>query len=80
MVYNKVYAQIGEERHITLDPINYQYDIKQILVIQGETVPDYYEADVCNVGDTATLTMVGTAADGVEISSCWTGGTCWYTS
>lgn len=67
MVYNKIYAQIGEERHITIDPINYQYDIKQILVIQGETVPDYYEADVCNVGDTATLTMVGTAADGVEI-------------
>ena len=67
MVYNKIYAQLGEERHITLDPVNYQYDIKQILVIQGETVPDYYEADVCNVGDTATLTMVGTAADGVEI-------------
>lgn len=67
MVYNKIYAQIGEERHIVLDPINYQYDVKQILVIQGETVPDYYEADVCNVGDTATLTMVGTAADGVEI-------------
>lgn len=67
MVYNKIYAQIGEERHITLDPINYQYDVKQILVIQGETVPEYYEADICNVGDTATLTMVGTAADGVEI-------------
>lgn len=67
MVYNKIYAQLGEERHITLDPINYQYDIKQILMIQGETVPDYYEADVCNVGDTATLTMIGTAADGVEI-------------
>ena len=67
MVYNKVYAQIGEERHITLDPVNYQYDVKQILVISGETVPDYYEADVCNVGDTATLTMIGTAADGVEI-------------
>ena len=67
MTYNKIYAQLGEERHITLDPINYQYDVKQILVIQGETVPDYYEADVCNVGDTATLTMVGTEADGVEI-------------
>ena len=67
MVYNKIYAQIGDERHIVLDPINYQYDVKQILVISGETVPDYYEADVCNVGDTATLTMVGTAADGVEI-------------
>ena len=67
MVYNKIYAQIGEERHITLDPVNYQYDVKQILVISGETVPDYYEADVCNAGDTATLTMVGTAADGVEI-------------
>ena len=67
MTYNKIYAVIGEERHITLDPINYQYDVKQILVIQGETVPDYYEADVCNTGDTATLTMVGTAADGVEI-------------
>ena len=67
MVYNKIYAQIGEERHIVLDPINYQYDVKQILVLTGETVPDYYEADVCNVGDTATLTMVGTAADGVEI-------------
>ena len=67
MIYNKVYAQIGEERHIVLDPINYQYDVKQILVISGETVPEYYEADICNVGDTATLTMIGTAADGVEI-------------
>ena len=67
MTYNKIYAVIGEERHITLDPVNYQYDVKQILVISGETVPDYYEADVCNAGDTATLTMVGTAADGVEI-------------
>ncbi len=67
MTYNKIYAVIGEERHIVLDPINYQYDVKQILVISGEAVPDYYEADVCNVGDTATLTMVGTAADGVEI-------------
>jgi len=67
MTYNKIYAVIGDERHIVLDPINYQYDVKQILVISGETVPDYYEADVCNVGDTATLTMVGTAADGVEI-------------
>ena len=67
MTYNKVYAQIGEERHIVIEPINYQYDVKQILVISGETVPDYYEADVCNVGDTATLTMVGTATDGVEI-------------
>ena len=67
MTYNKVYAQLGEERHIVLDPINYQYDIKQILVISGETLPEYYEADICNVGDTATLTMIGTAADGVEI-------------
>ena len=67
MIYNKVHVQLGEERHITLDPINYQYDVKQILVISGETVPEYYEADICNVGDTATLTMIGTAADGVEI-------------
>ena len=67
MIYNKVYAQIGEERHIVLDPINYQYDVKQILVLTGENVPEYYEADFCNVGDTATLTMIGTAADGVEI-------------
>ena len=67
MIYNKVHVQLGEERHITLDPINYQYDVKQILVISGETVPEYYEADICNVGDTATLTMIGTAEDGVEI-------------
>ena len=67
MTYNKIYAVIGEERHITLDPVNYQYDVKQILVISGETLPEYYEADICNVGDTATLTMIGTAADGVEI-------------
>lgn len=67
MVYNKIYAQLGEERHIVLDPVNYQYDVKQILVLTGENVPEYYEADICNVGDTATLTMVGTEADGVEI-------------
>lgn len=46
--------------------INFQYDEKQILVISGVDLPEYYEVDFCNDGDSSTITMVGTS-DGVQI-------------
>lgn len=66
MIYNKIYAEIGADRHITLDPINYQYDVVQFLVIKGLDLQAAYRVDFCNEGDTNTISMVGDA-DGVPI-------------
>lgn len=66
MIYNRIPVAFGNMRQITGPCINYQYDVKQILVIKGLDLPDYYEVDFCNDGDTQTITMVGTA-DGVQI-------------
>lgn len=66
MTYNKIYVTFGALRKIISAPVNYQYDVTQILVIQDLELPEYYEVDFCNEGDSATKTMVGTAS-GVEI-------------
>ena len=67
MIYNKIPAVFsGTSRIAIAEPVNYQYDVTQILVISGLELPEYYEVDFCNVGDTQTITMVGTA-DGVAI-------------
>lgn len=66
MVYNKIYVSFGALRKIISAPINYQYDVTQILVIQDLELPEYYEVDFCNEGDSITKTMIGTAS-GVEI-------------
>lgn len=66
MIYNKIPVAFGVLRKASTPPINYQYDQKQILVIKGLELPEYYTVDFCNEGDTQTQSMVGTA-DGVEI-------------
>lgn len=67
MIYNKIPAVFsGTSRIAIAEPVNYQYDVTQILVVSGLELPEYYEVDFCNVGDTQTITMVGTA-DGVAI-------------
>lgn len=67
MVYNKIPAVFsGTSRIAIAEPVNYQYDVTQILVISGLELPEYYEVDFCNVGDAQTVTMIGTD-DGVAI-------------
>lgn len=67
MIYNKIPAVFsGTSRIAVADPVNYQYDVTQILVISGLELPEYYEVDFCNVGDAQTVTMIGTD-DGVAI-------------
>lgn len=66
MTYNKIYVSFGALRKIISAPINYQYDVTQILVIQDLELPEFYEVDFCNEGDSITKTMIGTAS-GVEI-------------
>lgn len=66
MIYNHIPVSFGTLRTITAPYINYQYDVVQILVINGLELPDYYEVDFCNPGDAQTITIVGTA-DGVRI-------------
>lgn len=66
MTYNIITASFGSTRKITTDPVNYQYDIVQILQIEGLELPEYYEVDFCNVGDDSTITMVGSSS-GVRI-------------
>ena len=66
MTYNKINVAFGVLRKVSTPPINYQYDQKQILVIKGLELPEYYTVDFCNEGDSVTKSMVGTA-EGVEI-------------
>ena len=66
MSYNKISAVFGAMTRITLPPVNYKFDEKQILVISGIELPEYYTVDFCNEGDEQTIPMVGTA-NGVQI-------------
>lgn len=66
MIYNRIPVSFGELRAITAPAINYQFDVVQMLVINDLDLPDYYEVDFCNPGDSQTITIVGTA-DGVRI-------------
>lgn len=66
MANNTITVAFGATRKITATPINYQYDQKQILIIKGINLPEYYTVDFCNEGDAQTKPVVGTA-DGVEI-------------
>jgi len=67
MIYNVLQVAFGAVRKITAPPIYYQYDAKQVLRFAGITLPDVYRVDFCNVGDSRTKPMVGTAEDGVEV-------------
>lgn len=66
MANNTITVAFGAMRKTTATPINYQYDQKQILIIKGIELPEYYTVDFCNEGDAQTKPVVGTA-DGVEI-------------
>ena len=66
MVYNRIPVTFNQLRQITAPYINYQYDVVQILVINGLELPDYYTVDFCNVGDTEAIPITGTS-DGVRI-------------
>lgn len=70
MVYNRILVALGPFTKVTGPTVSYQYDQKQILVISGVALPEYYEVDICNEGDTTTVTMVGTA-DGVLIPNAF---------
>lgn len=66
MVYNKIHVKFCGVSKITGPAINYQFDQKQILVIEGLELPEYYEVDFCNEGDRESITIIGTA-EGIEI-------------
>lgn len=66
MIYNIITVRFGRSNKITASPINYKFDEKQILVIDGLELPEYYEVDFCNLGDDKTITMIGNS-EGVQI-------------
>lgn len=66
MVYNRIQVAFGALKKITGPTISYQYDVQQILVINGLDLPEYYVVDFCNEGDATVIPMTGTS-DGVEI-------------
>lgn len=66
MVYNKIQVAFGALKKITGPSLEWQYNEKQILVITGLDLPEYYAVDFCNEGDADTITMTASAA-GVEI-------------
>lgn len=70
MIFNRIPVALGPFTKVTGPTVSYQYDEKQILVLTGVTLPEYYEVDICNEGDARTVTMVGTA-DGVLIPNAF---------
>ena len=70
MTYNRITAEIGESRRITTRPISYQYDTVQILMLtaaDGVELPSYFQVDFCVIGDTDTVTIVGSLTGGAPI-------------
>lgn len=66
MTYNRIPVTLGKYRKVTIDPVNWQYDVVQILVITAENLPEYYIVDFCNEGDDTTIPMTG-SSEGVQI-------------
>ena len=65
MIYNRIPVEIGPDRRVTTQPINYQYDVRQILVIsgaEGVELPAFFTVDFCNVGDADTQPIAGSAS------------------
>lgn len=48
MVYNKIHVAFGALKKITGPSLERQYNEKQILVITGLDLPEYYAVDFCN--------------------------------
>lgn len=61
MSISTITATFGGMRKTVTLPVNYQYDISQILEIRGIELPAYFEVDFCNEGDVDTVTMIGSA-------------------
>ena len=70
MIYNRIPIAFNGLNKVTGPTISYQYDVRTVLVFEDLDLPQYYEADICNEGDTTTVTMVGTA-DGVLIPNAF---------
>lgn len=66
MTYNQIPVTLGKHRKVTIDPVNWQYDVVQVLVIISENLPEYYIVDFCNDGDTQTIPMT-VSSEGVQI-------------
>lgn len=66
MTYKTTTVAFGAVRKITGPALQWQYNEKQFLVINGLDLPDFYEVDFCNKGDTETITMTNTE-NGIEI-------------
>lgn len=67
MIYNRIPVTFRSSGRASTEEINYQYDIRQVLVIQGvDGLPERFRVDFCNEGDSTTKPMIGTNGE-VEI-------------
>lgn len=66
MTYKTITVTFGAVRKITGPALQWQYNEKQYLVINGLDLPEVYAVDFMNKGDTDTITMTPTA-EGVLI-------------
>lgn len=66
MNYKYIAVAFGPLKKITGPALQWQYNEKQYLVINGLDLPDVYAVDFMNKGDTETITMTPTA-EGVLI-------------
>ena len=67
MKTNKITVNISGEQNCFLAPdIRWEYDLVQYLKLEGIDLPDNYQVDFCNTGDSETITMIGNA-DGILI-------------
>lgn len=67
MTYNRIPVAFGATKKVTGPTISYQYDVVQKLMIKGLDLPEIFEVDFCNDGDSTTITMPGTVEGGVQI-------------
>lgn len=66
MSYNIVSVTFGSQTRVIAPEIEYQFDVQQILVINGLELPEYYTVEFCNEGDAETQPALGTD-EGVAI-------------
>ena len=60
MNYKYITVSFGALRKITGPALQWQYNEKQYLIINGLNLPEYYAVDFMNQGDTQTITMTPT--------------------
>ena len=59
MIYNHIPVSFGALRVITAPHVLYQEDVVQFLDITGLDLPELFNVDFCNVGDSTTRPMTG---------------------